>query len=170
MENLQHQRHLRAANSQDILNKSVRSFDKLANNSTSPRPLARYERSLAGLGHFDDGVSVAYRVKSTQFTRKTAVSVDIETGRPRQLTIARRKKSFLRMLGHEVFRGITGAENVVIDAVACCSIATSCGSARHAEHERARLALRRACLASNRAACSFSGTSAPVAKYISSGV
>ena len=56
------------------------------------------------------------------------------------------------------------------DAMGVGSRATSCASARHAEHERARLATRRDCFVSSRAACSFSGTSVPVAKYISSGV
>ena len=69
----------------------------------------------------------------------------------------------MRKFGYEVFDGITGT-------VVSGSSATSCGSDWHAEHDRARLAACRACLASDWAACSFSGTSVPVSKYIWSGV
>ena len=97
---------------------------------------------------FDDKAFTFESTENRCFGRKSNVNADHETVRFLQNAFDCRSKSFLRKFGYEVFEGITD-DIVGRDAVVGSSIGISFGSEWHAEHERARLAARLACLASN---------------------
>ena len=86
--------------------------------------------------------SVLNQLRIGVSVEKNNVNADHETVRFLQNAFECRSKSFLRMFGYEVFERIAGT-------VGGDSRAISFGSDWHAEHERARLAARLACLASD---------------------